>query len=150
MAPGQQASSYLPLRIMPAGLNPLLMASFFFNQLPSGVALFSPALAAALTASVMSPAAMPWAFAAFVLLSEGGLMLVNSKGQAHELADWMNAVRTVGTDLSMALDMCAARQGLCEPHPVAHCSCLRSTGVHRALAQPQVQSLHRLRRAYGA
>lgn len=97
MAPGEQASSYLPLPIMPAGLQPLLMASFFFNQLPSGVALFSPAAAAALTASVMSPAAMPWSFAAFVLLSEGVLMFVNSKGQAHELADWMNAVRNVGT-----------------------------------------------------
>ena len=70
------------------------MASFFFNQLPAGVALFSPALAGALTASAMSPAAMPWAFAAFVLLGEGVLMFANSKGKAHELADWMNAVRT--------------------------------------------------------
>ena len=68
--------------------------SFFFSQLPSGLALISPAAAAALTASVMSPAAMPWSFAAFVLASELGLMYANSKVQAHELADWMNAVRT--------------------------------------------------------
>ena len=94
MAPGEQASSYLPLPILPAGLQPLLMASFFFNQLPSGVALFSPAAAGLLTASVMSPAVMPWAFAAFVLLSEGALMFISSKTQAHELADWMNAVRS--------------------------------------------------------
>ena len=95
-APGEQASSYLPLRIAPAGLQPLLIMSFFFSQLPSGVALISPAAAGALTASVMSPAAMPWSFAAFVLVSELGLMFANSRVQAHELADWMNAVRTVG------------------------------------------------------
>ena len=48
----QRTLDYMPVRLTPAGMGPLLMASFVFHMLPQVVATASPAAAAAL-ASVM-------------------------------------------------------------------------------------------------
>ena len=140
MAPGGQASAYLPMRIMPSGLQPLLMASFFINLLPSGVAMFSPALASALTAGVMSPTTMPWTFAAFVLLSEGAMMLVSSKSQAHDFADWMNGVRTQSSNPKdfQGLDTWALEQSICELQRVGQCSCAGCKHPRHVSGKPEL------------
>ena len=43
------AASYMPLRLLPAGMAPLLMASFAFFCIPSLVAVFHAPAAAART-----------------------------------------------------------------------------------------------------
>ncbi|KAK9833436.1 hypothetical protein WJX81_005377 [Elliptochloris bilobata] len=92
VGPGEGASSYLPMRIMPSGMQPLLMGSFAFHLLPSAVGMISPALASALVARAMSPAAMPWTFSGFVLLTEGLGVVASAPKLAHETAEWMTAV----------------------------------------------------------
>ena len=43
-----RTADYLPMRLTPSGMGPLLMASFVFNMLPQAVAMVSPAAAEAL------------------------------------------------------------------------------------------------------
>ena len=89
----QQQQAYLPMRIMPNGVLPLLMSSFAFHILPAAVGMFSPDVANALVASAMSTSALPWTFGAFVFLVEAVSVRASAPSAAHDLSDWMNAVR---------------------------------------------------------
>ena len=89
----QQQQAYLPMRIMPNGVLPLLMSSFAFHILPAAVGMFSHAAADALVASAMSARALPWTFGAFVFLIEAVGVRTSAPSAAQDLSEWMNAVR---------------------------------------------------------
>ena len=50
-----RTSDYLPLRITPSGMGPLLMASFVFYMLPQVVAFVHPPTAVAMAAFLCAP-----------------------------------------------------------------------------------------------
>jgi hypothetical protein len=89
----QKGAAYLPLRILPNGLTPLLLCSYALSVLPTALNFVLPDVARALTASVLSPRALPWTFGVFVVLFEAIGARLGARSVARDLADWLATVR---------------------------------------------------------
>ncbi|CAL8463377.1 g2911 [Coccomyxa elongata] len=85
-----RTSDYLPLRITPSGMGPLLMASFVFYMLPQVVAFVHPPTALAMASFLFNPNVLPWSFGLFVFLTM--LLDFGSGNAAREMAEWMASV----------------------------------------------------------
>jgi len=107
----QKGAAYLPLRILPNGLTPLLLCSYALSVLPTALNFVLPDVARALTASVLSPGALPWTFGVFVVLFEAIGARLGARSVARDLADWLATVRPCsrGSNSSREAHACAWR-----------------------------------------
>ena len=86
---GSADASYLPLRLTPSAMGPLLMGSLALHLLPSGIGLVAPRLGASLAAWLARPAVGPLATAFLVVATEAAATA--SRDGPRAMAEWMAA-----------------------------------------------------------
>lgn len=86
---GSADASYLPLRLTPSAMGPLLMGSLLAALLPNFVGLASKSIADALRAWLGRPVAGPLTTAGFIVLSEA--LATAGRDGPRAMAEWMAA-----------------------------------------------------------
>lgn len=116
-------TAYLPIRVSPNAMQPVIIASFLFHELPMVVALFSPRVGGALASFLQTGIWFPLLYGSTVFVAA---IIEVAESTPKQMTDYLNAVRLAASTTFSSADT------------LQHCrlACLLMCSVCHAIVDP--------------